>query len=203
MPPALSVPGTAQSDVLLVDDDGGELEPLVEVAGGEAALTSIISSVLSEAVEAVSVDIERSEYPAPTPPRTADTFDAEALPPSRSRPQTRGSITGSRLSSSSVGTEQAREELAGIGGAVGEMVDGVFSQVAGDFPDSVPPSRPETGVHMVLACSRLNLGATCVFQGTVVSSRESCCAFESKGGKTHTLTCSVRSFLFCFLARGM
>jgi hypothetical protein len=45
---------------------------------------------------------------------------------------------------SSVGTEQARQELEGISVLVDELVDCVVSGVAGAFPDSVPSTRPGT-----------------------------------------------------------
>ena len=140
MAPPLSAP---QSDILMLEDEG-ELEPLVVIAGGEAGLTNIIENIMGGIVDNVGVEIqEGSGTVAPLRPATS------------SRPQTRGSVSGSLRSQSSAGTEQAREELAGIGGSVQDMVSGVITAVAGEFP-SLPPSRPGTsGTGTVCACVRL------------------------------------------------
>lgn len=147
--PALSIPGTAhthQSEVMSFEEEQGELVPLVDLAGGKESLAVIISDVLNKTVEAVSTEYEATDHPAPKLPET-DSI-ASPLPPAtaRSRPGTRASVAGSLMSnSSSVGTEQARDELAGIGGMMGDMVDGVFQSIAGEFGDSVPSTRPGTG----------------------------------------------------------
>eukprot|EP00802_Teleaulax_amphioxeia_P003955 Tamp_03958.p1 GENE.Tamp_03958~~Tamp_03958.p1 ORF type:complete len:823 (+),score=126.30 Tamp_03958:346-2814(+) len=144
---APSVPGTAgvpplsapQSDFLVLEDEG-ELEPLVDLAGGEAGLSSIISSVLSSTVDVVGTEIQESAHPAPSLPDQVPPLPSEA----RSRPQTRGSVSGSIMSQMSDATEQGREDLANIGGRAEDMVSGVLSGVAGDFPDSMPSTRPGT-----------------------------------------------------------
>jgi hypothetical protein len=122
-------------------EDEGELEPLVALAGGEAGLTNIIANIMGGIVDNVGVEIQEGSGTV-GPLRTATS----------SRPQTRGSVSGSLRSQSSVGTEQAREELAGIGGSVQDMVSGVITGVAGEFP-SLPPSRPGTsGTGTVCVC---------------------------------------------------